>query len=90
MGQRFEGSFYSDIKSILYTVKIHDEDYTGAVLDMTIDNLVMVAPHEGSNRSNPIITTAYEVRISNDSAAIDTFITVIVGSEELRFNIQVY
>jgi hypothetical protein len=90
MGQRFYGYFHSAKNGIKYDVYISDESYSSDLLSMDIISLHMNCPCEGEDRFNPILETSYEVTIANNTAAIDTLITDIVGATEGRFFVQIY
>ena len=91
MALRLYSEFYSSTDK-LFKVEIHDENFTGTAESFNVagDGFTLNYSGETDDIVSPIIASKCTISAYNNTAAFDTFISVLKTYQEARFIVRVF
>lgn len=89
MASRFFGVVVAQETGKKYSVAIKDSAYSDTPVEITIQNCIISNDGQNNDRTQPILSASATAQIVIDSAALETLLEDIAGSEEGRFTLSV-
>jgi hypothetical protein len=90
MAARYGGQFYSAYTEQQYSVFIFDEDYTGDVQTVMLQDVAISYPQGEGNRFDTILSARASAKIIINTSDLATFVEDLAGAQEGRFLMQLW
>jgi hypothetical protein len=90
MAARYGGQFYSAYTEQQYTVFILDEDYTGDITVIDLQDVTVSYPQGDGNRFDTILSARASAKIIINNSGLVTFVEDLAGAREGRFLVQLW